>query len=244
MQAKLIESVEVAPGLAHFVFEAQNGESPGPGFDFIPGQFVSFTAEISVTDAGANAPGIKPITRAYSLASAPRIGAGRFELCLNLAPEGLFSQHLFRMKPGDTVEMRPPLGTFVLRQPPRDSLFIATGTGIAPFRSILKAHLNASSPQFTLLFGVRHESHLIYRAEFEELARQYPNFRFWPTLSRPDTSWNGRTGHVQPHLDEALQGRRDVDVYLCGLKLMVDDVRSRLRAEGFDRKQIFYEKYD
>jgi ferredoxin-NADP reductase len=230
MQAKLIECVEIAPGLGHFVFEAQNGE----GLQFAPGQFVSFTAAI----------GAKQITRAYSLASAPHTGVNRFELCLNLAPEGLFSHHLFRMKPGDTVEMRPPLGMFVLRQPPRDSLFVATGTGIAPFRSMLKAHLSASSPQFTLLFGVRHESHLVYRSEFEELARQYPHFQFWPTLSRPEPSWSGRSGHVQAHLEEALAGRRDVDVYLCGLKLMVDDLRSRLKAAGFDRKQIFYEKYD
>jgi CDP-4-dehydro-6-deoxyglucose reductase len=235
MQAKLIECVEVAPGLGHFVFEAQNGE----GLDFMPGQFVSFSAQIHTKDAGA-----KEITRAYSLASAPASGTRRFELCLNIAPDGLFSHHLFRMKPGDTVEMRPPLGMFVLRQPPRDSLFIATGTGIAPFRSMVKAHLSESSPQFTLLFGVRHESHLIYRDEFEELARQYPNFRFWPTLSRPEPSWDARTGHVQQHLEEALGGRRDIDVYLCGLKLMVDDVRSRLKAAGFDRKQIFYEKYD
>ena len=240
MQAKLIECVEVAPGLGHFVFEAQNGAGlSGQGLDFIPGQFVSFSTQIHTGDAGA-----KEITRAYSIASAPRSAANRFELCLNLAPDGLFSHHLFRMKPGDTVEMRPPLGMFVLRQPPRDSLFVATGTGIAPFRSMLKAHLSASSPQFTLVFGVRHESHLIYRDEFEELARQYPNFRFWPTLSRAQPSWTGRTGHVQQHLEEALAGRRDVDVYLCGLKLMVDDVRSRLKAAGFDRKQIFYEKYD
>ncbi len=268
MRAKLIECVEIAPGLGHFVFEAQNGEGLNGGdLEFIPGQFVSFTTEILLK----NETGAKQITRAYSLASAPHSvnPANRFELCLNLAPEGLFSHHLFCMRPGDTVEMRPPLGTFVLRQPPRDSLFVATGTGIAPFRSMLKAHLSASSPHFTLLFGVRHESHLVYRSEFEELARQYPHFRFWPTLSRPEPSWAGRTGHVQAHLEEALlelggtteprqygarsaeaspvpgdAGRRDVDVYLCGLKLMVDDVRSRLKAAGFDRKQIFYEKYD
>lgn len=237
MQAKLIDRVEIAPGLGSFVFEAQNGE----GFDFTPGQFVSFSAEIDG----------KRITRAYSIASAPAPSHAvrRFELYLNLAPEGIFSRLLFAMKSGDTVEMRPPLGMFVLRQPPRDSLFIATGTGIAPFRSMLQAHLKASSPSFTLLFGVRYESHLMYRAEFEELAARFPQFRFWPTLSRPEPDWTGRTGHVQGHLEEALGGRgetfrRDVDVYLCGLKLMVDDVRARLKASGFDRKQIFYEKYD
>lgn len=232
MKAKLIERIEIAPGLGHFVFEAQNGNT----LQFTPGQFVSFTTEIEG----------KEITRAYSLASAPgrEDPANRFELCLNLAPDGVFSHRLFAMQPGDTVEMRQPLGMFTLRQPPRDSLFIATGTGIAPFRSMLQAHLNEASPQFTLLYGVRYESHLIYRAEFESLAARFPQFRFWPTLSRPESSWTGRTGHVQAHLEEALGDRTDVDVYLCGLKLMVDGVRSLLKGAGFDRKQIFYEKYD
>lgn len=229
MQARLIESVELSPGVRHFVFEA---EGAGP-FHFMPGQFVSFTGDVRG----------KAITRAYSIASPPN-GGRRFELCLNLVKEGIFSPRLFEMQPGETVAMQSPLGMFTLRQPPRDSLMIATGTGIAPFRSMLKAHLNAASPQFTLLFGVRYESHLMYRSEFEELARCFPQFRFWPILSRPDAGWTGRAGHVQAHLDEALNGRRDVDVYLCGLKAMVDDVRRILKSQGFDRKQIFYEKYD
>ena len=238
MHAELIERVEIAPGLAHFAFRAATQES----FRFTPGQFVSLSAEI----------GGKMITRAYSIASAPNDSPEdprRFDLYLNQAPEGRFSNYLFQMKPGESVEMAPPLGTFILRQPPRDSLFIATGTGIAPFRSIIRTHLNSDSPRVTLLFGVRHASHLAYRAEFEELARQYSNFRFWPTVSRPDADWDGLQGHVQQHLEEALQGLASngvsaVDVYICGLKEMVDDVRSRLKAAGFDRKQVFYEKYD
>jgi CDP-4-dehydro-6-deoxyglucose reductase len=137
------------------------------------------------------------------------------------------------------------LGTFVLRrQAPRDSIFIATGTGIAPFRSMLQAHLNVSSPAFTLLFGVRYESHLLYRAEFERMVLTHSNFRFWPTLTRPDSGWEGRQGRVQAHLAEAIGDRRDLDFYLCGLKEMVDEVRALLKGQGFDRKQIFYEKYD
>ena len=229
MQARLIESVELAPGVRHFVFEAEND---GP-LEFLPGQFVSFSDSIHG----------KEITRAYSLASAPG-GSPRFELCLNRVEEGIFSNRLFDMKPGEAVAMKPPLGMFVLRRPPRDSIFIATGTGIAPFRSILQSHLRAGSPNFTLLFGVRYESHLLYREEFEAMAQCHPQFRFWPTLSRPEPDWKGRTGHVQAHLEEALESRRDVDVYLCGLKLMVDDVRAMLKGMGFDRKQIFYEKYD
>jgi CDP-4-dehydro-6-deoxyglucose reductase, E3 len=229
MQAKLIESSEIAPEVRHFVFEVPEVEK----FTFVPGQFVSMN---QVIDG-------KKITRAYSVASAPS-QTNRFELCLNLVHEGLLSPRLFAMQPGETIDIRPPLGMFVLRNPPRDSVLIATGTGIAPFRSILKGQLNAASQAFTLVFGVRYESHLMYRAEFEEMARQHPHFRFMPTLSRPDEAWKGRTGHVQTHLAEAIGERRDVDVFLCGLKLMVDDVRNILKEMGFDRKQILFEKYD
>jgi CDP-4-dehydro-6-deoxyglucose reductase len=229
MEARLIESREIAPGVRHFEFEALGVER----LEFVPGQFTSFT---DVIDG-------KEITRAYSLASAPS-GTNRFELCLNRVEPGHLSPRLFGMKPGDRMQMRQPLGMFVLRQPPRDSIFIATGTGIAPFRSILQAHLGASSPEFTLLFGVRYESHLLYREGFEEMARTHANFRFWPALTRPDTVWRGRQGRVQTHLAEAIGERRDLDFYMCGLKEMVDDVRSFLKSRGFDRKQMFYEKYD
>jgi CDP-4-dehydro-6-deoxyglucose reductase len=229
MQAKLIEWVEIAPGVRHFVFEAPLLER----LEFVPGQFVS------LSDAVAS----RNITRAYSIASAPG-NSNRFELCLNRVDGGAFSPHLFELSAGDAVNMQPPLGTFTLRQPLRDSLLVATGTGIAPFRSMLKAVLQEHSPAFTLLFGVRYESHLLYRQEFEALARQYPQFRFWPTLTQPGADWAGRTGRVQAHLSEAIGGRRDVDIYLCGLEPMVDDVRQILKGRGFDRKQIRYEKYD
>ena len=229
MQAKLIESTEIAPEVRHFVFQVPEVER----FTFVPGQFVSVNQIVNE----------KKITRAYSLASAPN-ETNRFELCLNLLHEGLLSPRLFAMNPGDTIESRQPLGMFVVRNPPRDTVLIATGTGIAPFRSILRAHLSPTSQAFTLIFGVRHESHLMYRTEFEEMALQVPHFHFLPTLSRPTESWTGRSGHVQKHLAEAIGDRRDVDVFLCGLKLMVDDVRNILKEMGFDRKQILFEKYD
>jgi CDP-4-dehydro-6-deoxyglucose reductase len=229
VQAKLIEWVEIAPGVRHFVFEASQLER----LEFIPGQFVSLTDAVDS----------KNITRAYSIASAPGNG-NRFELCLNRVDDGAFSPHLFDLSAGDVVNMQPPLGTFTLRQPLRDSLLVATGTGIAPFRSMLKAVLAPDSPHFTLLFGVRYDSHLLYRDEFEEMTRQFPQFRFWPTLTQPSSDWTGRTGRVQAHLAEAIGGQSNIDIDLCGLQPMVDDVRQILKSMGFDRKQIRYEKYD
>ncbi|HEY6389894.1 MAG TPA: FAD-binding oxidoreductase [Bryobacteraceae bacterium] len=229
MRAMLLETRELAPEVRHFVFEIPEAQE----IQFKAGQFVSFNALLDG----------KKITRPYSLASLPR--GNRFELCLNRVDEGMFSPHLFDMQPGDAVETSAPLGFFVIRNPAKDALFIATGTGIAPFRPMVREYLeNPAAKDLTLLFGIRFENSVYYGDEFEALVRQHPNFRFWPTLSRPETNWQGRTGHVQAHLMEALAGRRDLDIHICGMKAMVDDVRGMLKELGFDRKQIIFEKYD
>ena len=217
----------------HFEFEVPGVDD----FHFTPGQF------ISVIDREDG----KEVTRAYSIAS-PR-GGNRFALCLNRVEDGIVSPWLFGLQPGDEVEVHEPLGYFTLRHPGHRAVFVATGTGIAPFRSMLLDHLPKTHPHITLLFGVRYEQGLLYRDELEDLAELYPTFRFLPTITRPTPAWNGRVGRVQTHLDEALalhtpDELASVDVYICGLKEMVDDVRKELKQRGFDRKQIIYEKYD
>lgn len=234
MRARLVEFVDIAPAVRHFTFETvgESGDTPAPPLEFMPGQFVSLHEKIDG----------KEITRAYSIASEP--SGNRFVLCLNRVEDGRFSPYLFDLPVGGVLHMLPPLGTFTLRQPPRDALLIATGTGIAPFRSMLRAYLPAGSPSFTLLFGARSESTLLYGEELDAMARHNVHFRFMPTLTQPSPSWTGRTGRVQLHLAEALSGRTDIDVYLCGMHAMVDSMRDQLKQLGFDRKQIRYEKYD
>ena len=97
MQARLIESVEIAPEVRHFVFAADGVDR----LPFMPGQFVSFKETIEG----------KEITRAYSIASEPA-ESNRFELCLNLVHDGQLSPRLFSMRPGETIQMLPPLGMF------------------------------------------------------------------------------------------------------------------------------------
>jgi NAD(P)H-flavin reductase len=141
------------------------------------------------------------------------------------------------------VEVQEPLGYFTLRHPERPAVFVATGTGIAPFRSILLSALPGAAP-VTLLFGARHPHGLLYRQELEALAQRHPHFRFLPTVTRPGEAWQGRVGRVQAHLDAALADHAEPDVYICGLKEMVDETRALLKQKGFDRKRIIYEKYD
>lgn len=228
-QAVLLESREIAPDTRHFVFAVDGVDR----FPFVPGQFVSFTEQFEG----------KAITRAYSIASLP--DGNRFELCVNEVQGGRFSPYLFRMKPGERVPMKGPVGTFTLRDPERDALFVATGTGIAPMRGLVQQALAAgSSAKYQLLFGVRYEHSLLYGDELAALAEAHANFEFAPTLTRPSETWQGRTGRVQQHLDDLLGDRRDLDIYICGLKEMVNSVREELKARGFDRKQIIVEKYD
>ncbi|MGA7414943.1 MAG: FAD-binding oxidoreductase [Bryobacteraceae bacterium] len=228
MKAKLLSYRDVAPATRHFEFELRGLDE----LRFKPGQFVSVK---HIFDG-------REITRAYSITSKP--GGNQFALCLNRIENGLVSKYLFELEPGAEIEIDEALGYFTLRNPQRDALFVATGTGVAPFRSMLLQHLPEVESQITLLMGCRYPHGLMYREELNELAQTYAHFSFVPTVTRPDESWRGRTGRVQAHLDEVLDERRDIDVYICGLKEMVDDVRSLLKQKGFDRRQIIYEKYD
>jgi ferredoxin-NADP reductase len=227
MKARLASVRELAPRTYHFEFE-----SDWPA-RFVPGQFLSFTRVINGDE----------VTRAYSIASQP--DGPRFALCANLVEGGRFTPFLFSLAPGDEVDFTGPWGSFILRRPPSDSIFVATGTGIAPFRSMIPAAL-AGHPErkFTLIFGARYEEGLLYDAEFQTLAAGHPDFIYRPTLTRCGPDWKGCTGRVQAHVIEAVGERRDLDIYICGMREMVDDLRAQLKALGFDRKRIIYERYD
>ena len=234
-RVRFVESIALAPDTKHFVFDALDG----PMFDFEPGQYVCLLKSFNGETA----------RRYYSIASAPQ-GSGRFELCIRPVPdESPFGSYLAEMQPGDELACIGPGGTFRLACPVRDSLCLAAGTGITPLRAMLR-HLFAGDVDrggghsITLLFGARDEDRLYFREEFEDLERRWPNFRFLPTLSRAGNGWRGRRGHVQAHLDETLEGRaKDIDVYLCGPRAMVADVRGALAQRGFDEQAVLHEKW-
>jgi CDP-4-dehydro-6-deoxyglucose reductase len=229
-RARLVQIEPMTDTTKHFVWDV-TGPQP---FHFTAGQFISLHLERNGSDD----------VRAYSLASA-LVATNRFDLCLNRVPGGYFSNHLCDLGPGAAIEFEGPFGFFVPREPLRDSVFIATGTGIAPIRGMLQEIFRRGTDrQLWLVFGVRYRETILYQDEFAELASQHPNFHFWPTLSRPAAEWKGRRGYVQEHVERLVAERPELDAYICGLKAMVDDMRRRLKAQGLDRKQIRYEKYD
>jgi ferredoxin-NADP reductase len=231
---RLVGSVSMSAQTKHLKFEV----SSAPRFGFVAGQWLSF--KTNKTDG-------EEITRAYSIASPPG-DDNRFSLCLNRVQDGFMSNFLCDMKVGDEISCQGPFGDFILRPPLRDTVFIATGTGVAPFRSML--HWLLADPvrhqdkRLTLLFGNRTEKDIYYHEEFLDLAAHHANLRYLPTLSRAGPEWEGLRGYVQEHLPGIVQNRPDMHAYICGLDKMIKANRDLLRGLGWDRKSILYEKYD
>ena len=235
LTAELTQSILLSPETKHLEFRVAGADE----FRFTPGQFVSIRQP---------RPDGKVHTRAYSIASPPRSDP-TFDLCLNRVEDGFLSNWLCDLEVGATVQFHGPHGLFVLRQPRQDAIFIATGTGIAPFRSMLQwlfaAPERNRGHEYWLVFGTRYEHSIYYREEFEQLAREHPNFHYVPTLSRCGSDWQGCRGYVQDHVREIAAGRRQIEAYICGLNEMVAANRKLLIDElGWDRKQVVFERYD
>jgi ferredoxin-NADP reductase len=232
--ARVLRSLPLSEFTKHIELEV-NGVT---GFGFVPGQWLSVKA---------NTPDGEEMTRAYSIASPPSQN-GHVAFCLNRVQDGFMSNYLCSLDAGAEIAFQGPFGNFILHPPVRDAVFIATGTGIAPFRSMLHWLLARSERhqghQFWLLFGARRERDIYYREEFEHLATKHANFHFLPTLSRGETEWKGLRGYVQEHLAEIVGTRTDLHAYICGLDKMVKANRELLKSLGWDRTSIRYEKYD
>ncbi|MBZ5628249.1 MAG: FAD-dependent oxidoreductase [Acidobacteriia bacterium] len=233
LTARLVRSVPLSGETKHLEFAVEEV----PRFDFTAGQFVSMREPHDGRE----------MTRAYSIASPPRAD-NTFDLCLNRVLDGFFSNFLCDLAEGARIRFHGPHGYFALKSPVRDSLFIGTGTGIAPLRGMLQWLLADESRhlgrEFWLIFGVRYEGDLYYNDEFLQLAREHPTFHYLPTLSRENPGWTGGRGYVQEHVRRLAQGRSDMDAYICGLKDMVLANRDLLKGLGWDKKSILYERFD
>lgn len=204
-------------------------------FQFSPGQFI--TLDLPIHD--------KPNKRwrSYSIASSP--DGNVIELLIVLLEGGAGTTYLFNeVAVGTEVNLRGPQGVFTLPDAiNRDLFFICTGTGIAPFRSMLhyiNQH-NLEHQDIHLIFGTRTQKDLLYYNEIKELQDQIPHFHFLPTLSREE--WTGRSGYVHAVYEEICQQKPPAHFYLCGWKAMIDEAKKRILDLGYDKKDIHLELY-
>jgi len=238
--ARIVAARKLTPGVRELVLERADGQP----FRYEAGQWVNLVLHLPEGE----------IKRAYSIASAPT-GSPRFEIAVTRVEGGPGSEYLHRMDEGAIVHAIGPHGLFT-RDPadPTPALFVATGTGLTPLRSMLHAALRAGSQApMWILFGARYEEDILYREELEALARGSDRIRYEITLSQGSPAWAGRRGYVQAHVPElyrelaarSLSPSAPPQIYICGLERMVKSVRELARGElGADRRHVHVERYD
>lgn len=183
--------------------------------------------------------------RSYSIASLPD-GDNQIELIIVQAENGVGSTYLFdEIQEGSELTLRGPNGTFILPKniANKDLFFICTGTGIAPFRSMLQHILQHQLPHqhIHLVFGCRRQEDLLYYAEMKALEESWKNFHYHPTLSREN--WTGNTGYVHEVYEALCKTKQPAVFLLCGWRNMVDEAMQRITAMGYDEKDVLHELY-
>lgn len=222
--------IEVSPTVRRYFLRLEGGKP----VDFKPGQFLM--ADLVKPDG-------TPHKRAYSIASAPH-EKPLTELVIKYEEKGIASEYFFNeLKQGGRFKARAPFGAFIMKEPPpHDLMFIATGTGIAPLRSMIHSLYHSGEGQkrkLWLFLGIRYESEILYDDEWKALAAQH-DFTYIPTISRPKT-WSGETGYVQDKITKHMPLIEGAKAYACGGDDMMKGVQAALTAKGYSKETLHYE---
>jgi ferredoxin-NADP reductase len=231
---------EIAPEVRSFTLEV-----PETGvFYFKAGQFITF--DLPVSEKRINR------WRSYSIASPPG-KSNVIELCIVRFEQGIGSSYFFNeITIGSSLKFKGPEGGFVLPDHiDHDLVLVCTGTGVAPFRSMLLDLKNNPRPHrdIHLIFGTRKQSDILYHEEFIQLQNELPGFTFDVALSRENLNGNPvdymHAGYVHPIYQKAYPlFRPDIHFYLCGWSQMIDEAVANLFVKmKFPREQIHYELY-
>jgi ferredoxin-NADP reductase len=227
--AEIVRNEALSNSVRRIVFQ------PAEPLTFKPGQFVT----IRIPDA------VDPLCeRSYSIASG--INDTLPELCVVKNENGVLSPTLCNLQVGDRIETTPALGNFVLPDTDHKPLcLICTGTGIAPFRAILRSlpTPGATQREIHLISGNRTREDCLYHAEWLEMQMRFPGFRYHPVLSREQVEGYDY-GYLHQVYERLFSDGRDAVFMVCGWSAMLSEARRRLKALGYNRRQYHFESYD
>ncbi|MDX2052484.1 MAG: hypothetical protein SFV15_08845 [Polyangiaceae bacterium] len=225
--AEVLSTSKLAPGVVGLKIRASSA------FTWIPGQHL----EVGLAEADEKA--------AYSIASAPHPDSpGVFEM----AASDRNNQFVGSVEPGQQLWISEPRGNFVRSPMPGSALFIAVGTGVAPLRAMLQSEFQSEGrhpmlDRLVLLFGCRSEPDILFREEFEALARKHPRFEFIPSLTDASPNWLGARGRVQTHLAKILHSTSAPQAFICGTSEMARSTSDELRRLGLSVDNIHSQGY-
>ncbi len=206
-------------------------------FAFKAGQFI--TVDLPISEKRTER------WRSYSIANPPR-GGNELELCIS-DQGGPGSTYFFKeVEEGTDLRLKGPSGVFTLPEDlPEELVMVCTGTGVAPFRSMIwHLYERGYEGRVHLIFGTRYAWDILYRKEFEVLQEDWPNFKYDVVLSR-EKDWPGRKGYVHQVYLEAYAEPSDKRLFfLCGWRDMIDDAKKLLVEElGYKPQQLRVELY-
>lgn len=247
--ARVAQRVDVASGLSILRIQPEGWSLP----PFKAGQYTV----LGLSPASPRAPFTDPeepppepaklIRRAYSVASSS-VEGDYLEFYVTLVRSGALTPRLFALQPGAPLWLSPKMvGMFTMDRVPRGQkiVLIATGTGLAPYMSMLRTHLaDVCESRVAVIHGARHSWDLGYRAELQTMRRLCPYFTYTPVLSSPDeepVAWKGRSGYINhlwqsPDLPELLgfePRAEDTHVFLCGNPAMIEGMVTLLTGAAF-----------
>lgn len=208
--------------LSEDVIELELRFPPGAKIKFLPGQYVNLIKG--------------KVRRSYSIAGEQE---GKLLFYIKNYPGGAFSQYLFHeIKVNDLLRLHGPLGTFCYRSNPvKNSIFMATGTGIAPIKAMLdqldRQPETIAGKQLYLFFGGRHATELFFKPDYRNLS-----LHFFPCLSREGKE-GFHKGYIQNILTEQNLDFSDSEVYACGSENMINTAQKMLLQRGLQRN-LFY----
>ena len=214
--ATVVDVQPLTPEIVHLSLDLSLAE----GLVFEPGQYMNL----------ALAPGVH---RSFSMASAPN--GQRVDFHVRRIPGGRFTDaQLPQLRPGETLQVEIPLGNFRChKEDYRPLLMVATGTGLAPIKSMLESLLDDSDcPPVWLYWGMRSEADLYLDAQIRSWRDRLYEFQYQPVLSRADAQWRGRRGHVQHAVVQDLPDLSEHSIYLCGSPNMINDAKRLFLAHG------------
>ncbi len=247
--ATLVARIDLSPTIARFVVRPDGGAGP-----FEPGQYFA----LGLTVDG------RPLLRPYSTSSAAG-SRTELEFLIRLVPAGAFTPRLWALRVGQRLWLGRAKGLFRLRPgDQRTHLFVATGTGLAPFVSMLATLIPndpagpsrislaaTASPRALVVHGVSHVEELAYRDRLERLQATEVGLHYVPVVSRPadpaNSGWTGLTGRLEAQLSDLCTTHR-LDpalsvAYLCGNPAMIATVEGILADHGFAREAVISEQY-
>ena len=207
---------------------------------FVGGQYIQL-------EAPAYGDNPEPVYRAYSMSNPPSDDQA-VETIVRLVPGGICTTWVFQhLSEGDEVTLNGPHGDFRLSDSDREMIWIAGGSGMSPFWSMVRYMAEAGiERKTTFFFGAVQRRDLFLLDELTELARKLPWFDFIPALSAPGEhdAWTGQTGLITEVVDRHISDGRELEGYLCGSAGMIEAAHEVLPTKGMTDDRVFYDKFN